>query len=146
MATPRAFIVYVHGGGWVLGGVQSSDAHLRHLAKETGCAVICVDYRLAPEYPFPAGLDDVEASVRWADRSMASFFGHRMAIIICGDSAGANLATVVAAKLGREKQIPIKLQILAYPVTNSDFETASYREDGKQLLLEREDMIWFWNH
>ena len=135
-------IVYAHGGGWVLGGIDESDALCRHLALHTGHEVISVGYRLAPEHVFPAALDDVEAVVGWATNV------HRPseAVVVMGDSAGANLVTVVARRARDGGDSAIVLQVLVYPVTDAEMRTDSFQRfevDG--LLLGSADMRWFWD-
>jgi len=134
-------IVYLHGGGWVAGSAAGFEALARTLAARSGCTVLNVDYRLAPEHPFPAGLEDVHDVLRWADARRAELARPGAALIVGGDSAGANLATVAACELATE--IPIALQLLFYPVTGHDFETESYRTFAEGQSLTRGDMRWF---
>ena len=95
---PAGVIVYFHGGGWVLGSIEDSDVLGRHLAQRTGCAVVLVGYRLAPEYRYPTAVEDSWAALRWADQHMDSLAGARVPLIVAGDSAGGNLAAVVARR------------------------------------------------
>jgi len=138
-ATPGT-IVYFHAGGWVIGDLDFSDATCRRVAGLTQAEIISVDYRLAPEHPFPAPLDDAFAALQWA-------VGRKPApLLVMGESAGANLAAACTI-LAREKGLALAGQCLAYPVTDHDFETASYREIGaKNWLLSTADMRWFWDH
>ena len=145
---PKGLIVYFHGGGWVIGTVAAYHPFTATLAERTGCAVLSVDYRLAPENPFPAPLEDAKAAFAWAATHAECKIGMRPPVIIAmGDSAGGNLATV-ASRLHNEAGTlqKIDLQVLAYPVTGHDFDTGSYREFAEGNLLTRNDMKWFWNH
>ncbi|MDI1239987.1 MAG: alpha/beta hydrolase [Polaromonas sp.] len=137
-------VVYVHGGGWVAGSVEGFDALARALAARSDCAVLSVDYRLAPEHPFPAGLEDAEDAIRWAWAQRAELAVKDAALIVVGDSAGANLVTVAARALAAE--IEIALQLLFYPVTDQDFDTSSYQECAEGFSLTREDMRWFFSN
>jgi acetyl esterase len=140
--------VYFHGGGWVIGTVAAYHPFTATLAQRTGCAVLSVDYRLAPENPFPAPLEDAQAAFRWAATEAEEKLGMRPPVLVAmGDSAGGNLATV-ASRLHNEGGglQNVDLQVLAYPVTGHDFDTGSYREFAEGNLLTRNDMKWFWNH
>jgi acetyl esterase len=144
---PRGLIVYFHGGGWVIGTVDAYHPFAATLAQRSGCAVLSVDYRLAPEHRFPKPLDDALAAIEWAaSHAPARLGGPVAALIVMGDSAGGNLATV-AARLHNEAAPPVRvdLQVLAYPVTDCDFDTGSYHEFAEGFLLTRRDMIWFWD-
>ena len=109
--------------------------------------IVSVDYRLAPEHPYPASLDDCYAALEWAAANAAELEGDAARIAVGGDSAGGNLAAVVAQKARDEGGPAIGFQLLVCPVTDSDFETQSYRERGiDEYLLSREMMEWFWAH
>lgn len=136
-------IVYIHGGGWVLGAMSDFDALSRSLVARTNCALLLVDYRLAPEHPFPAGLEDVEDAIDWAAAHTTELVGFECCLIVAGDSAGGNLAT--AALAGR-KTDDVALQILFYPVVDCDTTTPSYDLPNDELFLSREDMLWFFRH
>ncbi|MBP6683028.1 MAG: alpha/beta hydrolase [Halioglobus sp.] len=132
--------VFCHAGGWVIGDLDTADNLCRRLAGRAGVEVISVDYRLAPEYAFPVPLDDVHAVLRWADTL-------RRPLVVAGESAGANLVAACAIRVRDEGGPHIVGQFLAYPVTDHDFETESYRCIGpKNWLLSRADMQWFWDH
>ncbi|MFM1987668.1 MAG: chloramphenicol hydrolase [Pseudomonadota bacterium] len=137
-------VVYLHGGGWVCGSVDDYDLLARALVAHSGCAVLSVEYRLAPEHPFPAGLEDAEDAVAWAAANACALLGAPRPVAVAGDSAGANLATVAAARL--EGRVPIALQCLFYPVADADLDRPSYREHGEGLPLTRGDMDWFFRH
>ncbi len=136
---PRGWIVYLHGGGWVVGSVAAYHPLTATIARRTGCAVLSVDYRLAPEHPFPLPLDDARAAIAWAAVQSAG------PLVVMGDSAGANLATVAARDHHLRGLRPIDLQVLAYPVCDHDFDTGSYRAYADGFLLSRSDMMWFWD-
>jgi len=140
----EGLVVYLHGGGWLAGTLDGSDALARHLVTRSHCALLLVDYRLAPEHPFPAGLEDAEDALRWAGARRVDLFGRGTRLIAAGDSAGANLATVAARLL--KDEVEVALQVLFYPVTDTDTGTASYREHGTGLRLTRNDMRWFMAH
>lgn len=148
LITPKGsvagLVVYVHGGGWLAGTLDDYEICARRLAVTSGCSVMLPDYRLAPEHPFPNGLEDCEDALRYASTHRTELGCGQKPLIVCGDSAGANLATIALRRLGDE--VPCVLQVLIYPVTDCDFETASYREHGTGLPLTRRDMIWFFDH
>lgn len=141
---PRGIIVYCHGGGWALMSIDDYDTLGRRLASETGCTVVLVDYRLAPEYPFPAALDDVWKAMTWADANRLTL-GHskRAPLLIAGDSAGGNLAAVTAQSA--RGLVDIAQQVLIYPVTSNNIDAACYSAAENQGLLGRADMQWFWD-
>jgi len=142
----RAVIVYFHGGGWVLGSIDQFDTLGRELANRTGCAVVLVDYRKAPEFPFPAAVEDCWQALRWVDDNLARIAGVRVPLIVAGDSAGGNLAAVMTFR-ARDAGAPhLAFQVLIYPVTNNDVDNRSYREPSNQLLLNRDTMLWYWHH
>jgi len=143
---PLPVLVYFHGGGWVVGNLDSHDLICRSLTNQAGCMTISVDYRLAPEHKFPAPLDDCFAATAWAAANVDQIGGDPMCLAVGGDSAGGNLAAAVAL-MARDRGGPeLCFQLLIYPVVNRDFETPSYRENASGYGLAREDMIWFWNH
>jgi acetyl esterase len=145
-AAPRGVLVYLHGGGWVVGGLDGFDTLGRLLADRTGCAVLLVDYRLAPEHPWPAAVDDAWSAVCWADARMTDIAGRRVPLLVAGDSAGGNLAAVTAVRARDAGGPDLGLQVLVYPVTDCDLRTGSYLDPSNQLLLSRESMAWFWDH
>jgi acetyl esterase len=140
VADPPGTVVYFHGGGWVIGGLDTWDAAVRNLAKESGARVVSVDYRLAPEHPFPAAADDAHAATTWA----ATEYGGP--IVVAGDSAGGNLAAVTALR-AREQGPELALQVLVYPVVDSDVTTDHYAQyQDTHLILNTPDVVWFWGH
>jgi acetyl esterase len=146
VARPRGVIVYYHGGGWVIGGLADFDKLGRLLARRTGCTVLLVDYRLAPEYRYPTAVDDAWAALRWADERRTELAGADAPLIVAGDSAGGNLAAIMALRARAAGGPPIALQVLVYPVTDCDLESTSYRDPANQLMLSRDSMAWFWDH
>ncbi|WP_135853381.1 alpha/beta hydrolase [Halorussus salinus] len=149
---PAPVLVYYHGGGWVLGTLDSIDGVCRRLARRGECVVVSVDYRLAPEHPFPAAVDDADAALRWVADHAPSFGGDSERIAVGGTSAGGNLAAVTAlrardARRDPERDDPPDLarQFLLYPITDYAFDTDSYAENGDGPLLTEEDMRWFWD-
>jgi acetyl esterase len=141
---PLGVVVYLHGGGWVAGALDDFDTLARHIAHRSECALVLVDYRLAPEFPFPAGLEDAEDSLRWANGLWSHYSTTRLPLIVGGDSAGANLAIVAANTLRSE--IEVALLALVYPVTDAPLRTKSYESYGSNFPLTSSDMIWFFNH
>jgi acetyl esterase len=133
---PGAF-VYLHGGGWVIGSLESHDPLCRTLAARTGMTVVSVAYRLAPEHRYPAALDDAWTATRW----VAARFDP---LVVGGDSAGGHLAAVVAIR-ARDHGLPLALQVLLYPVTDHSFDTPSYRRHGTGTNLTEATMRWFWS-
>lgn len=142
---PHPALVFFHGGGWMLGDLDTHDALCRALTNATECVVIAVEYRLAPEHPFPAGLEDCYAATRWVANNPEAVGVDPDTLAVAGDSAGATLAVGVGL-LARDRDGPdIDYQVLAYPPTNYGFETASYEENAQGYFLTREDMKRFWN-
>jgi acetyl esterase len=138
-------VVYYHGGGWVVGSLNSWDSAVRALAAASGCDVVSVDYRLAPEHVFPAAADDAYDALLWAASPAGLAQGRP--IVVAGDSAGGNLAAGAALRARDFGGPPVALQVLVYPVVDCDLDRRSYREyDGDELILNRRDMIWFWDH
>lgn len=135
-------IVYLHGGGWVIGAIGDYEVLARTLCVQTGCAVLVPAYRLAPEHPFPAGLEDCEDVLLWAAGVAGGLPGP---VVVAGDSAGGNLATVAAGALAG--RVRLAGQVLIYPATDTDVERASYLAYGTgDVPLSRADMLWFYRH
>ena len=143
---PHPLLVYFHGGGWVLGSVDTADVACRALAAATGCLLASVDYRLAPEHKFPVPLDDCTAAVRWLVEHAGEIGVDPSRVAVGGDSAGGNLSAAVALRLRDEGGPALAHQLLVYPVTDASFGTASYRENGEGYFLTRAGMEWFWGH
>ena len=144
--TPKSVIVYYHGGGWVIGSIDEYLTVGRHLAARTRSVVVLAGYRLAPEYRYPTAPNDCWDALKWVDNNIEQLAGARVPLIVAGDSAGGNLAAVVAQRAKREGSPQLSLQVLVYPVTDGAMDTASHGEPANQLLLSHETMAWFWNH
>ncbi len=141
--SPLAALVYYHGGGWVVGDIESHDATCRTLSQTSGCKVISVDYRLAPEAKFPAAADDAYAALVWVEKNAMEIGVDPNRIAVGGDSAGGNLAAV-ASLMARDKNGPhIAFQLLIYPVTQIGIDSASRKELATGYFLETETMTWF---
>jgi acetyl esterase len=137
-------LLYMHGGGWVVGDIDSHDSVCRALAGRAGCMVLSLDYRLAPEHRFPAALEDSWAGLVWLHENAAAIGADPDRLAVGGDSSGGNLAAVVA-RWARERGGPrIAAQVLIYPVTNYDLNTPSYATMGTGYGLTRESMRWYW--
>jgi acetyl esterase len=142
----RPVLMYFHGGGWVLGNIEGSDALCRALTNASGCIVVSVEYRLAPEHPFPAAVEDSYCATVWAAGHAEGFGGDPSRIAVSGDSAGGNLAAVIA-QIARDCGRPeISFQLLVYPVTDAACDTPSYSENADGFFLTKDAMRWFWNH
>jgi acetyl esterase len=139
---PLPILVWLHGGGWAMGSIETYDAPVRALAGAAGALVASVEYRLAPEHRFPAAVDDSLAAVRWAAATGAELGGDPARIAVGGDSAGGNLAAVVARKLRGE--LDLRLQALIYPVTDGGVNTPSFREFADRYGLTAAGMKRFW--
>lgn len=141
---PFAALLFFHGGGWVVGDLDSHDHVCRSLCTRAGVVVVSVDYRLAPETPFPGPLDDCETALRWTADHAGELDIDARRIAVGGDSAGANLAIGLALRTRDRGGLPVAFQLLIYPVTDRNFETASYREFASGYGLTRANMMWFW--
>ena len=143
---PNAVIVYYHGGGWVIGALDEFDTMGRQLANRTGAVVALVDYRLAPEHRYPAAAEDAWAALTWVEEHLPERAEARLPLVVAGDSAGGNLAAIVAQQAKAAGGPNIARQVLIYPVTDADVDNASYTDPSNALMLTREAMIWFWDH
>lgn len=145
---PLPLVVYLHGGGWVLGSLRAADGPCRHLALASGCVVVSVAYRLAPETKFPGPLEDCLAAVRWLGEHAAEVGGDGSRLVLLGDSAGGNLAAATALVLRDEGGPRIAAQVLLYPALfparASRFP--SYEQNAEGPLMTRREMLWFWDH
>jgi acetyl esterase len=149
--TPRRsgrfpILVHFHGGGWVAGDLAAYDPICRKLTNAAECAVVSVDYRLAPEHKFPAAPDDCFAALKWVAANAHTFNGDASRLAVGGDSAGGGLSAVVAQQARDEGGPGLCFQLLVYPVTDYGFDTPSYRENADGYLLTRNLMAWFWGH
>jgi len=141
---PRRAILWLHGGGWVIGDLDHADGDCRGLCLETRSTVVSVDYGLAPERRFPEGLEDAFSALEWLSAELASVPGSQQ-LVVGGDSAGGNLAAAVCL-MARERGGPtVDNQLLLYPVTSSECDTSSYREFADRYLLTRDMMLRFWS-
>ena len=143
VAEPAGLCVYFHGGGWTLGALDGFDALMRTLAERSGAAMLSVDYRLAPEFPFPVPVDDAMAAVRFAAANRPAL-GGAGGLAVGGDSAGGNLATVAALALRGE--VEIALQMLFYPAVDTDSTRPGFVKYGSDYMLKASDVAWFLNH
>lgn len=139
---PFPVFVNFHGGGWVIGDLETADGVCRDLCRTAACVVVSVAYRLAPEHRFPAAVEDAMAATRWAAENQAELNGNGR-LAVGGESAGGNLAAVVCLQ-ARHNGPPIDFQLLLYPVTDCDLERPSYQANGQGYLLETDTMRWFW--
>ena len=139
-------LVYFHGGGFVIGNLDTHDDFLRRLCKASGVRVLSVDYRLAPEHPFPAAHDDALAATRWAFDHAAEIGFDPARIAIGGDSAGGNLSACIALEMRGDAKRKLAFQLLLYPATAMNQDTASRRALATGYVLTAEVMDWFGNH
>lgn len=139
---PVGVLLWYHGGGWVIGDLDTADPVARALAVEAGCLVVSVDYRLAPEHAHPAAVDDAWAALEWV-RANAGELGVDVArLAVGGDSAGGHLAATVAQR-ARDEGIALRHQLLVYPVTDLDADAGSRVSNGEGYFLTQESMVWF---
>ncbi len=144
---PLPVVMYFHGGGWVICDLDTHDSVCRDLAFLVNAIVVSVDYRMAPEHKFPIPVDDCLAATTWTAANAASFGGDAARLAVAGDSAGGNLATVVAMRIRDEGGPAISFQGLVYPATSSPWEDrASYKTNGEGYFLTHEAMLWFTTH
>ncbi|MDR7082818.1 acetyl esterase [Arthrobacter ginsengisoli] len=143
---PNAVLVYLHGGGWVLETIEGYETLGRQLATKSGAAVVLVNYRKAPEHPFPTPVEDAWTALQWAEENLDRIAGARVPLFVGGDSAGGNLAAVTAIRARNNGGPELAGQVLLYPATDADFSRASYLEPENQSFLTTEFMQWFWNH
>jgi acetyl esterase len=143
---PFAVLVYFHGGGWVMGDLDTHHGVCHALAKQSRCLVVSVDYRLAPEHRYPAAVEDAYAATSWVAQNTDAIQADPDRLAVGGDSAGNHLAAVVAL-MARDRNGPrIDLQVLIYPITDFSFNSPSYLENKDGYMLTRDLMKWFWNH
>jgi acetyl esterase len=144
---PLPLLAFFHGSGFVLCSLDTHDGMCRNLCSGAGCIVVSVDYRLAPEHKYPAGLDDCVFATRWIAEHAAELEGDARRLVVGGDSAGGNLAAATALRLRAEYGPPLAGQLLIYQVTDYHSPgTPSYRENAEGYGLTRDTMIWFWDH
>jgi acetyl esterase len=139
-------LVYYHGGGWVIGDLDTHDTLCRELANGAGCAVVAVDYRMAPEQRFPAAVDDCIAATRWVHAQASALELDASRLAVGGDSAGGNLAAVVSIAARESGDLPIAYQLLIYPATDQHRNTPSHDSNGQGYLLTTDTMNYFTGH
>jgi acetyl esterase len=144
-AGPFPLHVYFHGGGWVIGDLDSPDEYCRETCRSSHCLVLSVDYRLAPEHQFPAAIDDAYAAVCWVGENAAKLGADPNRLSVGGDSAGGNLAATTALRVRDQGGPTLCFQLLIYPVTDASFDTGSYLSNAEGYMLTRNGMAWFWD-
>lgn len=144
-ANPRALLVYFHGGGWVVGSLEEFDALCREIAAGAEVAVALVEYRKAPEHPFPGPIHDACAALAWLHAARQELLGATLPLIVGGDSAGANLAIAATLTARQDGGPALAGQLLIYPVTDCRFDRPSYVDPENQLLTNREAMLRYWS-
>jgi acetyl esterase len=145
-ATVLPVLVYYHGGGWTIGDLDTHDTLCRELANLSGCAVVAVDYRMGPEHRFPAAVDDVLAATRWVRKEAASLGVDASRLAVGGDSAGGNLAAVVAIAARDAGDLPIAFQLLIYPATDMRRGHPSHTTNGQGYVLTKDTIGYFHDH
>jgi acetyl esterase len=141
---PLPLLLYLHGGGFVLGSPDTHDNLCRALARRAGCVVVSVDYRLAPEHPFPAAVDDAYAALQWAAAEAPALGADPHRLGVAGDSAGGNLAAVLCLRSREEDGPAIRHQALIYPATDAtNLDRESHRRYGRGYFLDLSDVVWF---
>ena len=143
---PHPVLVYYHGGGWVIGDLDTHDVVCRQLCLDSGCAVLSVDYRLGPEHRFPAAVDDAHAAVRWLRAEGAAQGLDATRIALGGDSAGGNLAAVTAIAMRQAGEAPARLQLLIYPATDMRAVAPSHTTNGQGYVLTSDTIAYFRGH
>lgn len=141
----QSVMVYYHGGGWVIGNIDDYDLVGRHLAEKCNAIVVMVDYRKSPEHKYPVPMQDCYAALNWVEANRKDIGAEKLPLIVAGDSAGGNLAAVMAQKSVAENGPKIDLQVLVYPVIDGRMETASFTAEDNQLFLNAELMTHFWD-
>jgi acetyl esterase len=144
-ATPRGTVLFLHGGGWVIGSLATHDGGCRMLANAIPANVLSIEYRKGPEYPFPAAVVDADASLDWLLANGARLRVDTSTIVVAGESAGATLAAVVA-RHARDRGISLAGQALIYPPTDPRMNTRSYNDNANGVNLTRAAMRWFYDH
>jgi len=141
---PRPLLVYFHGGGWVLGNIESHEGVCRAIANASGAIVASVDYRRPPEHRFPAAAEDAYAAICWVAEHAQDLGGAPGKLVVAGDSAGGNLAAVTC-QMARDRRGPVPaFQVLIYPITDFNIHNRSYQEFGEGYFLSRSEMAWYW--
>jgi len=139
-------LLYFHGGGWALGSLDAYDTICQLLESKAQCLVVSIDYHLAPEYPFPAPLQDCYEGVKWASNNIEKYKGDPSRLAVGGDSAGGNLAVAVTLMARDLNEVKLMYQVLIYPALSYQFDTLSYEFFKEDYFLTREDMKCFWEY
>lgn len=145
-SAPFPILMFFHGGGFVVGSIETHDELCRELTNGIGCILVSVDYRLAPEHKFPAAVEDCYHATKWAVENADSMGGDAAHIAVSGDSAGGNLAAVVTQIARDSKKLPLVYQVLIYPITGAGYDTQSVRENATGYFLTVDDVLWFEDH
>ncbi len=145
VSAPRPIVVFLHGGGWTIGTAEAYDPIAKHIAEGAGAIVVSVDYRLAPEHPFPVPYDECWAALQWVVAHAVELDGDAARVAVMGDSAGGNLSAVLAQRARAEGGPALVLQVLVYPATDFDLDRPSYKENASGYFLERSTMEYFWS-
>lgn len=143
-AAPAPIVLYLHGGGWVVGGLEMNDSLCRRLVSLSGAVVVSLDYRLAPEHPYPAALDDCVDALAWVRENAPTLGGDQDSVSVAGTSAGGNLAAGLALLVRDRGLPPLAAQVLLYPVLDHRMDTYSYAAYGANYYLEAHQMRWYW--
>ncbi len=143
-AAPAGAAVFFHGGGWVFGDLESHDGMCRSITRGSGITTVAVDYRRAPEHPFPAAVQDGVGVVRWLAAHGGEIGVAAPPLAVAGDSSGGNLAAAVSLVLRDEGESPVAFQALLYPVTDPAMDSESYRENADDPFLSADEMVWYW--
>lgn len=143
---PFPILVYLHGGGWCFGDLEIGDATCRSFTNLVGCVVVSVDYRLAPEHPFPAGLEDCYSAVKWLAQNSSLINGDASRMAVAGESAGGNLATAVTMVAKERGGPPLAFQVLIYPNTDTRLSMPSIEENASGYGIGKEDVRWAVNN
>jgi len=141
---PRGILVYLHGGGWVIGSLDTADAACRALARRTPCIVVSVGYRLAPEHKFPAAIDDAVRATSWVAANAERLGVDPTRVAIGGDSAGGALAAAVTLDAREREGPPLRFAMLVYPAADFKLDRPSYRTYGSGCLITTEEVRWYW--
>jgi len=144
--SPLPVLVYFHGGGWVVGNLDTADQFCRMIANAADCVVVSINYRHAPEHKFPAAMEDAYAGTRWTSQNAGIFRGDPARLAVSGTSAGGNLAAVVALAARDRGAPPLCFQLLIVPVIDHNFDTPSCRENADGYGLTTDAMRWYWRH
>lgn len=145
-AAPLPILVWYHGGGWVIGDLDTADTTCRKLANRSGMLVVSVEYRLAPEHPAPAPAEDCWAALCWVSKVASELGGDPSRLAVGGDSAGGNLSALLAVRARDHGGPPLRYQLLVYPVTDLTMSYPSHAENGEGYLLTNEMTAWFLGH